>query len=83
VREIVTFPASRYTTFLEVPNLAGSHTLCELTLEPMGPIGSSNIEVQASFWTRLLGNLVQRRPLTTWDEELASLRGGRQGRLPF
>ena len=81
-RETATWPASRYTTFLEVELPDGHHTYCELSLAPQEPIGFSGTNV-ALFWTRLLGSLANRRSLTSWLEELDSLRGGRQGKLPL
>ena len=71
--------ARQYTTFLEVEMPDGSRCAAELTVTPTG---FYNIN-QASVWTRLLSSLARRESLTKWQLDLDSLRGGRQGVLPF
>ena len=80
--ETAMLPARRYTIFLEVELPDGRRTYCELSLEPTELIGFSATNV-ALFWKRLLRSLVGRKSLTSWLEELDSLRGGRQGGLPL
>jgi hypothetical protein len=72
----------RFTMPLEVKKLDGRHVLCDLTLEI--PIGSYDMR-EDSFWTSLLRSLGKRDRnwIIRWEEELDSLRGGRQGALPF
>lgn len=78
---IATLPASRYSIFLEVKDLAGNPVLCALTLTPTGFSSTT----PALFWTRLLSNLAKRDRnwITRWEEDVDSLRGGRQQGLPF